>query len=77
MNLKISISALVREALLDLGTASRERIGVRLRRQGHNIALSQIGNALMRMSRRSEIRMAGCAVKGPNVLWELTPGPLP
>ena len=76
MSLKKSIRTLVRETLLDLGTASRERIGVRLRIQGHDITSSQVGNALMSMSRRADVRMAGAAVKGPDVMWELTPKPL-
>ena len=77
MTLKKSIQTVVREALLELGTASREKIGVRLRVQGYSITSSQVGHALMSMSRRSEVRMAGEAVKGPDVVWKLTPENLP
>lgn len=75
MTFKKSIQSLVRMALLELGTAGRERIGVRLRMQGHLITSSQVGSALMSMSRRVEVQMVGEAVKGPDVRWELTPGP--
>lgn len=77
MTLKKSIRSLVRMTLLELGTASRERIGVRLRIQGHHITSSQVGNAIMSLSRRAEVQMEGEAAKGPDVRWKLTPKPLP
>lgn len=66
---------LVQSALMSLGTATRERIAVRLRFQGVPIESWQVGNALALLKRRSLVRRTADAAKGPKVRWELVPRP--
>lgn len=68
-----SNQTLVFYTLGEMGQATRELIGERVRFEGGTLSSKQVGHAIKTLKLEGHVRKVTGAEKGPYVRWELNP----